>query len=77
VLRCLAQGHSPTEIADELGVSANTVRTHTNKIFAKLGVHSRLEAVAVARGALRHSRLPLTDVPVVLSLQEPTVRAEP
>ncbi|MGH3788195.1 MAG: LuxR C-terminal-related transcriptional regulator [Pseudonocardiaceae bacterium] len=77
VLMCLAQGSNPAEIADELGVSANTVRTHTNKIFAKLGVHSRLEAVTVARGTLRHSRLPATDVPVVLSLQEPTVRAEP
>jgi DNA-binding NarL/FixJ family response regulator len=62
VLMCLAQGHCPAAIADELGVSANTVRTHTNKIFAKLGVHSRLEAVTVTRGALRHSRPPLTGV---------------
>lgn len=53
VLTCLAEGHSRAEIADELGMSANTVRTHTNKIFAKLGVHSRLEAVTVARGSLR------------------------
>ena len=53
VLRCLAEGRSRAEIADELGLSANTVRTHTNKIFAKLGVHSRLEAVTVARGSLR------------------------
>jgi NarL family two-component system response regulator LiaR len=53
VLRCLADGRSRAEIADELGLSANTVRTHTNKIFAKLGVHSQLEAVTVARGSLR------------------------
>lgn len=59
VLRCLAQGRCPAEIADELGGSTNTVRTHTNKIFAKLGVHSQLEAVTVARGALRRSRPPL------------------
>jgi NarL family two-component system response regulator LiaR len=77
VLMCLAQGHCPAEIADELGMSANTVRTHTNKIFAKLGVHSRLEAVAVARGALRGTRAPLTYVPVVLSAQEPAAMAEP
>lgn len=57
VLMCLAQGHRPAKIADELGISANTVRTHTNKIFAKLSVHSRLEAATVARGALRHSRV--------------------
>jgi two-component system nitrate/nitrite response regulator NarL len=77
VLMCLAQGHCPAEIAGELGMSANTVRTHTNKIFAKLGVHSRLEAVAVARGALRGTCTPLTCVPVVLSAQEPAAMAEP
>ncbi len=53
VLMCLVEGRSQAETADELGLSANTVRTHTNKIFAKLGVHSRLEAATVARGALR------------------------
>jgi len=57
VLMCLAQGHRPAEIADELGMSVNTVRTHTNKIFAKLSVHSRLEAVTVAREALRRTRV--------------------
>ncbi|MGH3943428.1 MAG: response regulator transcription factor, partial [Pseudonocardiaceae bacterium] len=53
VLMCLVEGRGKAEIADELGLSVNTVRTHTNKIFAKLGVHSKLEAVAVARSALR------------------------
>ncbi|MDQ4092267.1 MAG: response regulator transcription factor, partial [Actinomycetota bacterium] len=53
VLMYLVEGRRQTEIAEELGLLANTVRTHTNKIFAKLGVHSRLEAVAVARSALR------------------------
>ena len=55
VLMRLAQGDGPAEIARELGVSAHTVRTHTSKIFAKLGVHSRLEAVAVGRGALGYT----------------------
>jgi two-component system nitrate/nitrite response regulator NarL len=77
VLMCLAQGHCPAEIANELGISVNTVRTHTNKIFAKLGVHSRLEAVAVARWALGRTRPPPTDVPVALSVQEPATRAQP
>jgi hypothetical protein len=56
-------GRRQAEIAEELGLSANTVRTHTNKIFAKLGVHSRLEAVTVARGALRSTRLPQSTSP--------------
>jgi len=74
---CLAQGRGPAEIADELGVSAHTVRTHTNKIFAKLGVHSRLEAVAMARGALRSSSPPASDVPIVIPAQEPISSAGP
>jgi NarL family two-component system response regulator LiaR len=77
VLMRLAQGQRPAEIASELGMSAHTVRTHTNKIFAKLGVHSRLEAVTVARAALRGSRPPLTGVGVVVSAQEPVMSVGP
>lgn len=77
VLGCLTQGQCPVAIADELGVSAHTVRTHINKIFAKLGVHSRLEAVAVAREALGRTGPPASGVAVVLSPHEPAVRAEP
>ena len=77
VLMCLAQGRGPAEIADELGVSAHTVRTHANKIFAKLGVHSRLEAVAMARGALHSSSPPASDVPIVIPAQEPISSAGP
>ncbi|MGH3889132.1 MAG: LuxR C-terminal-related transcriptional regulator [Pseudonocardiaceae bacterium] len=68
VLMCLVQGRRKAEIADELGVSVHTVRTHTNKIFAKLGVHSRLEAVTVTRSALRGTRPPATGVAVALSM---------
>ena len=41
-------------IADTLTISANTVRTHLQNIFSKLGAHSKLEAVATAtaRGLL-------------------------
>ncbi len=70
VLMCLVAGRGKAEIADELGLSVHTVRTHTNKIFAKLGVHSRLEAVTVTRRALRGTRSPATGVAVVLSTQE-------
>jgi DNA-binding NarL/FixJ family response regulator len=51
VLQCLVDGLSAAEIAARLHVSANTVRTHTQNMLAKLAVHSTLEAVALA---LRH-----------------------
>jgi LuxR family maltose regulon positive regulatory protein len=49
VLRLLASKLSQREIAAELYVSFNTVKTHTRAIFRKLGVSSRVEAVARAR----------------------------
>lgn len=54
ILRLLAQGKDSQAIAEELTISANTVRTHLQNIFSKLGVHSKLEAVATAtaRGLL-------------------------
>ncbi|MCD2195939.1 response regulator transcription factor [Actinomycetospora endophytica] len=45
VLDALAGGLGNREIGDHLGMSYNTVRTHINEIFRKLGVHSRVEAV--------------------------------
>lgn len=52
VLRLLRTELSGPEIAHELVVSLNTLRTHTKHIYAKLGVHSRRAAVrqAQARG---------------------------
>jgi LuxR family maltose regulon positive regulatory protein len=49
VLRYLPTNLSVREIARELSVSLNTVRTHMRHIFAKLGVHRRTDAVARAR----------------------------
>ncbi len=49
VLRLLEQGRSTQQIAAELHVTTETVRNHVRRIFRVLGVHSRLEAVAVAR----------------------------
>jgi LuxR family maltose regulon positive regulatory protein len=49
VLRLLPSQLSQREIAAQLYVSFNTVRTHTRVIFQKLGVTSRAEAVARAR----------------------------
>jgi DNA-binding NarL/FixJ family response regulator len=55
ILRLIAQGRDTQAIADGLVISSNTVRTHVQNIFAKLGVHSKLEAVTLAsrRGLLR------------------------
>ena len=49
VLRHLPTNLRAPEIAAELFVSLNTVRTHMRHIYAKLGVHQRAEAVERAR----------------------------
>jgi len=48
VLRLMAGGANTKALAERLHVSPATVRNHAQNIFAKLGVHSRLEAVAYA-----------------------------
>lgn len=49
VLGCLGDGLSTSEIVTRLGISHTTVRSHIQAILAKLGVHSRLQAVAVLK----------------------------
>jgi PAS domain S-box-containing protein len=48
VLRLTATGLNTKAVAERLHVSAATIRNHIQNIFGKLGVHSRLEAVAYA-----------------------------
>jgi PAS domain S-box-containing protein len=48
VLRLLAIGLNTRAVAERLHVSPATVRNHVQNLFAKLDVHSRLEAVAYA-----------------------------
>jgi LuxR family maltose regulon positive regulatory protein len=49
VLRLVAQGLSNREISERLFLAVNTVKGHNQKIFDKLQVQSRTEAVARAR----------------------------
>jgi LuxR family maltose regulon positive regulatory protein len=49
VLRYLPTNLTAPEIASELYVSLNTVKTHTRNLYTKLGTHRRAEAVARAR----------------------------
>ncbi len=49
VLRLLSEGLSNREIADRLCVSVGTIKTHLTNIYGKLGVNSRMQAVAEAQ----------------------------
>jgi two-component system NarL family response regulator len=54
-LQLIADGKSNKEIANDLGISERTVKTHLGPLFEKLGVTSRTEAVKIAtrRGLVR------------------------
>ncbi len=49
VLTMMAEGCSPSVIAAKLVISIYTVRGHVESVLRKLGAHSQLEAVAMAR----------------------------
>jgi DNA-binding NarL/FixJ family response regulator len=48
ILGLLARGYSNRRIAEACYLSLNTVRTHVQNVLVKLGVHSKLEAAALA-----------------------------
>ncbi len=54
VLELLAQGHTNRQIANQLGITANTVKKHVDHILQKLQVSTRAAAVAVAMRAERN-----------------------
>jgi DNA-binding NarL/FixJ family response regulator len=58
ILELLAGGLGPKEIAEQLDVSPLTLRTHVQNILTKLGVHTKLEAVALA---IRQGKITPTD----------------
>ncbi|WP_459545684.1 LuxR C-terminal-related transcriptional regulator [Nocardia sp. X0981] len=49
ILRQLPSGRTTQHIADDLGISINTVKTHLRGIYAKLGTGSRMETLQEAR----------------------------
>lgn len=49
ILELIAAGHSNREIAEKLFVSENTVKTHSSRVFEKLGVNRRVQAAQKAR----------------------------
>jgi DNA-binding NarL/FixJ family response regulator len=54
ILNAIARGFSYAEIADNLGITFSTVHTHLKRIYGKLAVHSKTQAVFEAgrRGLL-------------------------
>jgi len=48
ILQAMADGLSPEVITQRLGMSRHTLRTHTQNILTKLGVHSKTDAVVAA-----------------------------
>lgn len=70
VLQCMVDGFNRVEIAGRLALSANTVRTHTQNLLAKLDLHSALEAITLAmRAGMRpQTGSRATDLPAAADL---------
>lgn len=54
ILQLVAEGMSTREIAGKLGMSPLTLRTHVQNVLTRLGVHTKLEAVALA---IKHGKV--------------------
>jgi len=48
ILQRVAAGETSVDIANELGMSRHTLRTHIQNVLTKLGVHSKTDAVVAA-----------------------------
>lgn len=51
VLGLIARGYTAAQIEEELTITNSTVKTHTNAVFRKLGVHNRAEAAEMVAAA--------------------------
>jgi DNA-binding CsgD family transcriptional regulator len=58
ILQRFANGEGPADIAEGLGMSRHTLRTHTQNVLTKLGVHSKTDAVVAA---IRYGKVKTTD----------------
>jgi DNA-binding NarL/FixJ family response regulator len=54
ILNLLARGRSNRDIAEELFITNKTVKNHLSRIYEKIGVHSRAEAIALWLGVGDH-----------------------
>ncbi|MEO8424817.1 MAG: response regulator transcription factor [Actinomycetota bacterium] len=59
ILQLMADGDAPEKIAAELGMSRHTLRTHTQNVLTKLGVHSKLDAIVAA---IRYGKVTTNEV---------------
>lgn len=76
VLRRIADGQQTRQMACEMNIAISTLRSHVRNVFAKMGVHSRLEAAAAARGTHQvketpSPRMPSEDQQSILSSAQP------
>jgi DNA-binding NarL/FixJ family response regulator len=74
VLRALAAGGTAAQIAESLGISTLTVQSHVKSILAKLGVHSKIEAITLA---WRHGLAPTNRADPPASVSTPIERQDP
>jgi len=63
VLRRIAAGQHTGQMAAEMDIAVSTLRTYVKNLFAKLGVHSRLEAAAIASRANLLGETPAGQLP--------------
>lgn len=74
VLQALAAGETAARIAASLGISTLTVHSHVKNILAKLGVHSKIEAVTLA---WRHGLAPTNRPGQMATVPSPVERPSP
>ena len=75
VLHALVDGLSRAAIGERLFLSRNTVRSHIQGLLGRLGAHSTLEAVAIARAAGMPTAHPVADRPALAAWRRAHLQA--